>query len=134
MAVRIRMKRMGRRHRPFYRICAMDARAPRDGRVIEELGTYDPMVPETDARAVLNVERIEYWLSVGAQPTEKVKVLIRKYGPNGSRLAEQKAALERLAQQRARRQPPVHVAQKEAQPEQQQPAAEQESGDQEQSS
>ena len=50
MAVRIRMKQMGRRHRPFYRICAMDIRAPRDGRILEELGTYDPMVPLTDAR------------------------------------------------------------------------------------
>ena len=49
MAVRIRMKKFGRRHRPFYRICAMDARSPRDGRVLEELGTYDPMVPEVDA-------------------------------------------------------------------------------------
>ena len=52
MAVRIRMKKMGRKHRPFFRICAMDSRRPRDGRVLEELGTYDPMVPETDARAV----------------------------------------------------------------------------------
>ena len=84
MAVRIRLKRMGRTHRPFYRICAMDARAPRDGRVIEELGYYDPMVRETDARAVLNGERIDYWLGVGAQPSDKVKVLIRKYGSSGT--------------------------------------------------
>ena len=84
VAVRIRMKKMGRRHRPFYRICAMDVRRPRDGRVIEELGTYDPMVPETDARAILNGERIEYWLSVGAQPTDKVRVLIKKYGAGGN--------------------------------------------------
>ena len=53
MAVKIRMKKMGRKHRPFFRVCAVDSRAPRDGRVIEELGTYDPMVPETDARAIL---------------------------------------------------------------------------------
>jgi small subunit ribosomal protein S16 len=57
----------------------MDARSPRDGKVIEELGTYDPMVPDTDRRARLNNERIQYWLSVGAQPTEKVAVLIKKY-------------------------------------------------------
>ena len=50
------MKKMGRKHRPFFRICAMDIRVPRDGRVLEELGTYDPMVPETDARAILNGE------------------------------------------------------------------------------
>ena len=66
MAVRIRMKKLGRKHRPFYRICAMEQRTPRDGRVLEELGTYDPMVPETDARARLDGERIKYWLSVGA--------------------------------------------------------------------
>ena len=96
------MKQMGRKHRPFYRICAMDIRTPRDGRVLEELGTYDPMVPETDARAVLNGERINYWLGVGAQPSDKVKVLIKKYGANGTHVAKQKAALDRLAQRRRR--------------------------------
>ncbi len=96
MAVRIRMKRLGRRHRPFFRICAMDVRQPRDGRALEELGYYDPMVPDTDARAILNGERISYWLSVGAQPTEKVKVLIKKYGANGTHLEQQRAAIERL--------------------------------------
>ncbi|MFO7908261.1 MAG: 30S ribosomal protein S16 [Pirellulaceae bacterium] len=96
MAVRIRMKKLGRRHRPFYRICAMDSRSPRDGTTIEELGTYDPMVKDVDARAVLDGERIDYWLGMGAQPTEKVKVLIKKYGTNGTHLARQKAALEKL--------------------------------------
>lgn len=96
MAVRIRMKRLGRKHRPFYRICAMDVRQPRDGRAIEELGIYDPMVADTDARAILNGERVSYWLSVGAQPTEKVKVLIKKYGANGTHLEKQREALERL--------------------------------------
>ena len=108
MAVRIRMKKLGRRHRPFYRICAMDARTPRDGRVLEELGTYDPMVADVDARAVLKGERIKYWLSVGAQPTEKVKVLIKKYGSEGTHLEQQRAALDRLAQARRRPEPPVH--------------------------
>ena len=78
MAVKIRLKKMGRTHRPFFRVCAMDQRAPRDGRVIEQLGTYDPMVPDTDARAILNGERINYWLSVGAQPTPKVATLLKK--------------------------------------------------------
>jgi small subunit ribosomal protein S16 len=90
------MKRLGRRHRPFYRICAMDVRQPRDGRALEELGIYDPMVPDTDARAILNGERIDYWLGVGALPTEKVKVLISKYGKNGTHLEKQREALERL--------------------------------------
>lgn len=95
MSVKIRMKKMGRPHRPFFRVCAMEIRAPRDGKVIEELGYYDPMVPDTDARAILNGERIAYWLSVGAQTSDKVKVLIRKYGANGTHLAQQQAALER---------------------------------------
>jgi small subunit ribosomal protein S16 len=124
VSVRIRMKKLGRRHRPFYRICAMDARAPRDGRVLEELGTYDPMVPEADARAVLNGPRIQHWLGVGAQPSEKVKVLIKKYGAEGTRLAEQKAALDRLVQSRRRAQPPAHPAQAPDSGEPEEPAAE----------
>lgn len=91
------MKKMGRAHRPFFRVCAMSQRSPRDGRVIEELGHYDPMCPETDARTVLKTERIDYWLSVGAQPSDKVAVLIKKYGTNGTHLDAQKAALERLS-------------------------------------
>ena len=97
MAVSIRMKRMGRTHRPFYRVCAIDGRRPRDGRVIEELGTYDPMVKETDARAQLKGDRIDYWLSVGAQPSDKVKVLIKKYGSSGTHLEAQRAAMDRLS-------------------------------------
>ena len=76
--VRIRMKSFGRRHRPFYRICAMDSRTGRDGRAIEELGHYDPMVRNTEARTVLDVSRVRYWLSVGAQPSEKVAALLRR--------------------------------------------------------
>ena len=96
------MKQFGRRHRPFYRVCVTDARNPRDGRVLEEVGYYDPMVPETDARTVLRGERIDYWLSVGAQPSDKVAVLIKKYGTNGTHLEEQQAAVERLAAKRRR--------------------------------
>ena len=102
MSVRIRMKKFGRKHRPFFRIVAVDGRRPRDGRVLEELGTYDPLVPETDARALLNGDRIAYWLGVGAQPSDKCAVLIKKYGSNGTSLEAQKAALERLAQSRRR--------------------------------
>lgn len=78
--VRIRMKSFGRRHRPFFRICAMDVRSPRDGRAIEELGHHDPMVRNVEARTVLNVNRIRYWLSVGAQPSHKVQALLNRYG------------------------------------------------------
>src|SRR5919112_2661028 len=74
------MKSFGRRHRPFFRICAMDSRSPRDGRAIEELGHHDPMVRNVEARTVLNVSRIRYWLSVGAQPSEKVQALLKRHG------------------------------------------------------
>jgi small subunit ribosomal protein S16 len=101
VAVKIRLKKMGRTHRPFFRVCAMDTRSPRDGRVIEQLGTYDPMVPETDARAILNGERISYWLGVGAQPSPKVGTLIKKYGKDGSHLEAQAEAITRLGGRRA---------------------------------
>ncbi|MGY8749415.1 MAG: 30S ribosomal protein S16 [Pirellulales bacterium] len=101
MTVKIRLKKMGRTHRPFFRVCAMDQRSPRDGRVIEQLGTYDPMVPDTDARAILNGERINYWLSVGAQPTPKVATLIKKYGTDGSHLEVQAEAISKLSGRRA---------------------------------
>ena len=78
MAVRIRMKRIGRTHRPFYRICVMHQQNARDGKAIEEVGTYDPMVPDKSKRVVLKMDRIEHWVGVGAQPSDKVAVLIKK--------------------------------------------------------
>ncbi|MGO9470719.1 MAG: 30S ribosomal protein S16 [Isosphaeraceae bacterium] len=78
--VRLRMKAMGRRHRPFFRICAMDSRTPRDGRPIEELGHYDPMSTNLETQTILDVGRTRYWLSVGAQPSAKVQVLLNKLG------------------------------------------------------
>jgi small subunit ribosomal protein S16 len=111
------MKKMGRNKRPFFRICAMDSRAPRDGKVLEELGHYDPLVKETDARAILNGERIAYWLSVGALPSENVAVLIKKYGKDGLRLAEQQAALERVKVNRPKAPAPYIPPPKPAAPE-----------------
>ena len=102
MAVKIRLKKMGRTHRPFYRVCAMDSRSPRDGRVIEQLGTYDVSVPETDARAILKGDRIAYWLSVGAQPSPKVGTLIKKYGLEGTHLEAQKEAISKLSDRRGK--------------------------------
>jgi small subunit ribosomal protein S16 len=90
------MKRLGRKGRPFYRLCAIDQRNPRDGRVLEELGHYDPMCREKDARAILKGDRIDYWVSVGAQPSENAEILIKKYGTNGTHLDAQKEALTRL--------------------------------------
>jgi small subunit ribosomal protein S16 len=76
--VRLRLKRMGRRNRAFFRICAFDAREERDGRSIEQLGTYDPMEKDESKKVVLKRDRIEYWLSVGAQPTETVASILKK--------------------------------------------------------
>lgn len=73
----LRMKRMGRTHRPFYRINAMDRRSPRDGRVIEQLGWYNPSAPE-DKQLEINTERVNYWLSVGAQPSRTVAGLLKR--------------------------------------------------------
>jgi small subunit ribosomal protein S16 len=73
------MKMMGRKHRAYFRIVAIDGRQPRDGRVIEELGSYDPMIKNTDERAKLRPDRIKYWLGVGAKPSERVTTLLKKY-------------------------------------------------------
>ena len=110
------MKKMGRTHRPFFRVCAMDKRSPRDGRVIEELGTYDPMCPETDARVTLKAERIDYWLSVGAQPSDKVATLIKKYGTNGSHLEAQQEAMDRLSTRKNYTPAPAQAKKQEEEP------------------
>jgi small subunit ribosomal protein S16 len=109
VTVRIRLKKLGRKHRPFYRICAMDAHTPRDGKAIEELGFYDPMVKDENARAVLKAERIDYWLGVGAQPSDKVRVLIKKYGTNGTHAEQQRVALARLKTAKPQAPPPMVV-------------------------
>ena len=80
MAVRIRLKRFGRTHRPAYRLAAVDGRRARDSKVIEELGSYDPINASEDRRTSLNRDRIEYWLSVGAQPSDTVRRLLEKAG------------------------------------------------------
>lgn len=78
--VRIRLKRMGRRHRPYYRICVVDAREERDGRTVEDIGTYDPAEPELAKKTVLKLDRAKYWLGVGAQPSESAAALLRQVG------------------------------------------------------
>jgi small subunit ribosomal protein S16 len=74
--VRIRLKRMGRKKKPFYRVVAADSRAPRDGRHIEVLGYYDPMTEPMTIN--LKMERVQYWLSVGASPSDTVASLIKR--------------------------------------------------------
>lgn len=78
MAVRIRLARHGRKKRPFYRIVVAHSEAPRDGRFIEILGTYDPM--KEPAEVKIDKERVMHWLKEGAEPTDTVKSLLRREG------------------------------------------------------
>ena len=81
MALKIRLARGGAKKRPFYRIVVAEASAPRDGRYVERVGTYNPMVPKDhDQRLVLKNERITYWLGLGAQPTERVQKMLASAG------------------------------------------------------
>ena len=73
MSLKLRLARAGTKKRPFYHVVVADARSPRDGRFIEKLGTYDPLLgKDNDKRVVVNAERAQHWLSVGAQPTDRV--------------------------------------------------------------
>jgi len=78
--VRIRMKRMGRKHRPFYRINAIEKRAPRDGRIIETLGWFNPGETEPERAMQLDVERIKHWISVGAVPSDSCMDIFAREG------------------------------------------------------
>ncbi|MCR5664440.1 MAG: 30S ribosomal protein S16 [Oscillospiraceae bacterium] len=74
--VKIRLRRMGAKKAPYYRVIVADSRSPRDGRFIEELGTYDPMAEGETLK--VNVERAKYWIANGAQPTDTVRGLLKK--------------------------------------------------------
>ena len=78
MSVKIRLKRMGMKKKPFYRVVVADVRSPRDGRFIEEIGYYDPMTKPAEIK--VNNDRAQYWLGVGAQPTDTVRILLKKSG------------------------------------------------------
>ena len=81
MALKIRRARAGRKKRPFYRIVVADVRAPRDGRYIEKLGTYDPLLPhDNEGRIKLVTERIQYWLGQGAKPSPRVAKFLGSAG------------------------------------------------------
>ena len=80
MALKIRMSRRGTTNRPFYHIVATDSRSPRDGAYLEKLGTYNPLEKEADKKVVLVAERIQHFLSVGAQPTERVAKFLAQAG------------------------------------------------------
>ena len=78
MAVKIRLRRMGMKKHPFYRVVVADGRSPRDGRCIEEIGHYNPMTQPAEIK--IDNERAAYWLKNGAQPTDTVRVLLKKTG------------------------------------------------------
>lgn len=79
MAVRIRLTRTGRRNRPCYRIGAFDSQTRRDGRCLENLGLYDPFVKDPKEQVRLQADRVKHWLSQGAKPTAKVRVLLKRF-------------------------------------------------------
>ena len=84
MAMKIRLARGGSKKRPFYRVVAADSRMPRDGRYVEKLGTYNPLLAkDSEDRVQLNMERVNYWLGQGAQPTERVVRFLEARRCNG---------------------------------------------------
>jgi small subunit ribosomal protein S16 len=81
MAMKIRLARGGSKKRPFYRIVAADSRMPRDGRFIEKLGTYNPLLPkDSEDRVKMDMERVQYWLDQGAQPTDRISRFLEAAG------------------------------------------------------
>ena len=81
MAMKIRLARAGSKKRPFYRIVAADSRMPRDGRFVEKLGTYNPLLPkDSEERVKMDVERVQYWMSQGAQTTDRVSRFLEAAG------------------------------------------------------
>ena len=102
MSVKLRMTRMGKRHRPFYRINAVESRTPRDGRIIEKLGHYDPIEKDPAKQVALNSERIKYWLSKGAIPSDTVSQILLRNGIKHKQ-AEQRTARRRRAKMAARK-------------------------------
>lgn len=80
MAVRLRLQKTGRKNRPCYRLVAVDARTKRDGKIIENLGVYDPLAAEAEKQVAIKRDRIEYWLGVGAQPSDTVASILKRSG------------------------------------------------------
>lgn len=107
MALKLRLARGGSKKRPFYSIVVADVRSPRDGRFIEKVGTYNPMLPKDGERIVINKERVEHWLSVGALPTDRVLRFLdaegiakREARNNPIKAKPGKKAQERIAEQK----------------------------------
>ena len=114
MAVKLRMMRMGRRHRPFFRINVVDSRVQRDGNVIEKLGQYDPMEKDTEKQILLNKERAEFWLKQGAIPSDTVSEILLRLGIK-HKYAEEKAVRTNRARKIVRKKGlPYNKAEREA--------------------
>jgi small subunit ribosomal protein S16 len=104
MALKIRLARWGAKKRPFYRIVVADARAPRDGRFVEKIGTFDPLKPSEDAaRLVIDADKAKDWISKGAQPTDRVLRLLASVGVGEKPVRNNpvKAQPKKKAQERA---------------------------------
>ena len=104
MDVKLRLARHGAKKRPYYRIVAADVRAPRDGRFLEQVGAYNPMLPkDSEERVKMNMERVKYWLSEGAQPTDRVSRMLEAAGelPKKDRANPKKGTPGKAAQARA---------------------------------
>ncbi|WP_299146970.1 30S ribosomal protein S16 [uncultured Tateyamaria sp.] len=104
MSMKIRLARGGSKKRPFYRIVAADSRMPRDGRYIEKLGTYNPLLPkDSEERVKMNMERVQYWLGEGAQPTDRIARMLEAADvlPKKERANLKKGAPGKKAQERA---------------------------------
>ena len=104
MAVKIRLARGGSKKRPFYRIVAADSRMPRDGRFIEKLGTYNPLLPkDSEERVKMDLDRVKAWMEKGAQPTDRVRRMLEAAGalPKTERNNPKKAVPGKKAQERA---------------------------------
>jgi small subunit ribosomal protein S16 len=106
MSVKLRLKRIGARNTPIYRIVATDSRTKRDGRPIEELGTYNPVL-QTEPNFDLNLERAEHWLSVGAQPSDTVRSFIRKARRAAAGLPPKESKPKKAAQPEPAEEPPA---------------------------
>ena len=130
MALKIRLARGGAKKRPFYRIVVAESSAPRDGRYVERVGTYNPMVPKDhEQRLTLNGERINFWMSKGAQPTERVHKMLasaglmaapvlrdqpKKSAPGKKRAEREAAAAETVAEATAEEAPAEEAPAEEA--------------------
>ncbi len=104
MAMKIRLARGGSKKRPFYRIVAADSRMPRDGRFIEKLGTYNPLLPkDSEERVKMDIERIQHWIAQGAQPTDRISRMLEAAGvvPKVERANLKKGTPGKKAQDRA---------------------------------